>query len=127
MTVDGPNGLEIGKVYKYYLEDVLEYFRPACEVETKNRRVHSLSTLDMREMRKTALSNLLWLEVVNDVVEDIIKRKQPIAPLEELKIMPLYDVKQPLYDLKVLYLPCVQFPQEPYQKVLLQQKIGEQI
>lgn len=44
-------------------------------------------------MREAALRNLLRLEVVNNVVEDIINREEAIAPLEELKIMPLYDIK----------------------------------
>lgn len=105
---------------------MLEYLRSACEVQAKDYWIHSLSTLNMREMRKTALRDLLRLKVINDVMEDIIKRKQTITPLKELQIVPLYDIKQPLYDLKVLYLPSVQLPQKSNQKILLQQKVRKQ-
>lgn len=72
---------------------MLEYLRPACKIETKDHWIHSLSTFNMREMREAALRDLLRLKVINDVMEDIIKRKQTIAPLKKLKIVPLYDIK----------------------------------
>lgn len=105
---------------------MFEYLRPTCKIETKDHWVHSLSTLYMREMRETALRDLLRLKVINDVMEDIIKRKQAIAPLKKLKIVSLYDIEQPFYDLKVFYLPSVQLPQKTYQKILLEQKVSEQ-
>ena len=99
---------------------MLEYLGPACKIETKDDRIHSLSTLNMREMREAALRDLLRLKVINDVMEDIIKRKQTITPLKKLQIVSLYDIKQPFYDLKIFYLPGVQLPQKTYQKILLQ-------
>lgn len=93
LTINGPNRLEISKINKDYLQYVLQYLGPACEVETKNHRIHCFPALNMREMRETALRNLLGLEVVNDIVEDIIEREEAVAPLKKLKVVSLYDIE----------------------------------
>ena len=68
-------------------------------------------------MGEAALVCPLRLELIDDIVKDIIQREEPIAPLEILQIVFLNNFNKARNHRHILYLPQIDPPQKPNQKV----------
>lgn len=61
-------------------------------------------------MREAALISPLRLELIDDIVKDIIQRKESIAPLEILQIVFLDNLNKARNHRSILYLPQIDPP-----------------
>ena len=68
---------------------------------------------------------MFWLEVVDDIVEDIVNRDEAIAPLKKLQEVLLGDAQDVLHYCGILYLSHLDFPQEIQEDFLSEEHVGD--